>query len=83
MVQHLRKESDPVNHPPHYTVGKIEVIDFIEDQALGYHLGSVVKYVCRAGLKPQLGKTLQEAEIQDLKKARWYLSRRIDNLEKK
>ena len=32
--------SDNVNHPSHYTSGKIEVIDFIEDQQLNYHKGN-------------------------------------------
>ncbi len=62
---------DTINHPPHYTSGKIEVIDFIEDQHLGYHLGNVIKYVCRAGKKDP------EKEIEDLKKAEWYLVRYI------
>ena len=62
-----------VNHPPHYTDGKIEVIDFIEDKKLGYHLGNVIKYVVRSGLKG--------SEVEDLKKARWYLDRRINKLE--
>lgn len=30
-------KNDPVNHPSHYTSGKIEVIDFIEDQRLDFH----------------------------------------------
>ena len=34
--------NDPVNHPAHYTTGKIEVIDYIEDQKLPYHLGNAV-----------------------------------------
>jgi hypothetical protein len=63
--------NDPVNHPSHYTSGKIEVIDFIEDQKLPYHLGNVVKYVCRAGKKSK------ETERQDLEKADWYLKRYI------
>ena len=36
---------DPVNHPSHYTSGKIEVIDFIEDQKMPYHLGNACKYL--------------------------------------
>lgn len=44
-------KNDSVNHPAHYTDGKIEVIDFIEDKKLGYHLGNVVKYIARAGKK--------------------------------
>ena len=34
-----------VNHPPHYADGKIEVIDFIEDKKLCFHLGNAVKYI--------------------------------------
>lgn len=66
--------ANSIDHPPHYTVGKIEVIDFIEDQTLGFHLGNVVKYVCRA--KHKNG-------IEDLKKAAWYLARAISLLEDK
>jgi hypothetical protein len=67
--------ADSVNHPAHYTTGKIEVIDFIEDKQLGFHEGNVVKYVVRAKHKGR--------ELEDLKKARWYLDRAITNLEKK
>jgi len=63
---------DPVSHPAHYTRGKIEVLDFIEDQQLGYHLGQVIKYVCRAGYKSQ------DTYKQDLEKAAFYLKREID-----
>jgi uncharacterized protein DUF3310 len=63
-----------VNHPAHYNVGKIEVIDAIEDWALGFHLGNVVKYCARADRK---GKPLE-----DLKKAHWYLTREIARREK-
>ena len=62
-------EHDAVNHPSHYTRGKIEVIDFIEDQQLPYHLGNVIKYIARAGYKGD--------KLEDLKKARWYLDRYI------
>lgn len=67
-------KNDPVNHPSHYTDGKIEVIDFIEDKKLPFHLGNVVKYVSRAGKKDKT-KT-----IEDLKKAQWYLNRYIQLL---
>ena len=42
---------DNINHPSHYTQGNIEVIDYIEDKRFGYHLGNVIKYISRAGLK--------------------------------
>lgn len=63
--------NDPVNHPTHYTDGGIETIDFIEAKRLGYHLGNVIKYICRAGKK---GTNMG---LQDLQKARWYLDRAI------
>lgn len=63
-----------VNHPAHYNRGKIEVIDFIEDQQLNFNLGSVIKYVCRAGFKDDV--------IQDLEKAVWYIRREIERLKK-
>ena len=65
-------KNDPVNHPSHYTSGNIEVIDFLEDQKLSYHLGNTVKYICRAGKKNP------EKEIEDLQKASWYLNRYIE-----
>lgn len=62
---------DPVNHPSHYTDGNIEVIDFIEDKKLGFHLGNAIKYICRAGKKDPAKTT------EDLNKAVWYIRRYI------
>jgi len=67
--------ADPVNHPPHYKHGGVETIDFIEAKGLGYHLGNVVKYISRAGLKGT------NTGLEDLKKARWYLDRAIEKNE--
>ena len=63
---------DNVNHPPHYKTGGMETIDFIEAKDLGYHLGNVIKYVTRAKHKGN--------ELEDLKKAQWYLERAIMKL---
>lgn len=63
---------DNINNPTHYMQGKIEVIDFIEDQQLGFHEANVIKYVCRYKLKNGL---------EDVKKARWYLDRLIKSME--
>lgn len=68
---------DNVNHPAHYTSGKIEVIDFIEDKELNFNLGNVIKYVSRAGRKRERGKSQADKTLEDLKKAEWYLSREI------
>lgn len=65
---------DPVNHPSHYTSGKIEVADFIADQKLNFDRGNAVKYVCRAGKKDPT------KEIQDLEKAIWYIQHEIKTL---
>lgn len=66
--------SNVINHPSYYNRGKIEVIDFIEDQGLSFHLGNVIKYVARAGSKGN--------KLEDLKKARWYLDRYINEVMK-
>ena len=68
---------DNVNHPSHYASGKIEVIDFIEDKELGFHLGNAIKYISRAGKKDP------DKTVEDLKKAVWYINRQISLLEDK
>jgi predicted transcriptional regulator len=66
--------ADMVNHPPHYTAGGIETIDFIEAKKLGYNLGNVVKYITRSDLKGD--------RLENLKKAQWYLNREVNNMTK-
>lgn len=59
-----------VDHPKHYqSKHGVEAIDVIEEFNLNFHLGNVVKYILRAGHKND--------ELEDLKKARWYLDREI------
>jgi hypothetical protein len=70
-VSHPVHTGDLVNHPPHYKVGGIETIDFIEAKSLDYHLGNVVKYITRADHKG--------SKLDDLKKAQWYLNRAVEN----
>lgn len=71
------KKPDLINHPPHYTFAgsTYEVIKVIEAWDLGFHLGNAVKYIARTGKK--------DDALSDLKKARWYLDRKIQNLERK
>jgi hypothetical protein len=61
--------TDNVNHPKHYTQGKIEVIDFILDQKMPYLESNVLKYICRHRYKNGL---------EDLKKAQWYINKLIE-----
>jgi len=73
----IKDESmEKVNHPKHYNEhpAGIECIDVIEE--FGFNLGSVVKYVWRAGLKPG------ENDLDDLRKAEWYIKREIQRREK-
>ena len=71
----MSKKVDMINHPPHYKSGGIETIDFIEAKELNFNLGNCVKYITRCGKKT-------EDPLQDLLKAKWYLDREINNLEK-
>ncbi len=73
----MRQACDPVAHPSHYTDG-IEVIDYIESKGMaeGFCRGNAIKYISRAGKKDKT------KEVEDLKKAVWYLEREIARLEK-
>ena len=66
--------NDLINHPPHYTgfSNGSEVIDIAEQ--LNFNSGSAVKYISRAGHKPGAD------EVEDLKKAEWFIQREIDRL---
>lgn len=66
-------KEDNIHSPKHYTSGKYEVIDVIEDWDLNFRLANTVKYIARHKHK---GKPLE-----DLKKALWYLQREIDTYE--
>lgn len=68
--------SEQVNHPLHYggEDNPYEVIKVIEAWGLDFHLGTAVKYIPRAGKKDP------SKEIEDLKKAIWYINRKIQKL---
>ena len=70
------RENDIVNNPSHYTQGKIEVIDFIIDQDMDYLTASALKYLCR-----YKHKHVGEGQIEDLRKARFYIEKLIDSLQ--
>ena len=72
----MNDDYEKVDHPAHYTKGGIETIDFIEAKNLNYYRGNVIKYLTRAGHKPDT------PELEDLKKARFYLLREIERIEK-
>lgn len=66
---------DLVEHPPHYTrYNGLEIIDLTEQ--MNFNRGNAVKYIARAGFKES------SDEIEDLKKAVWYITREIQRLSK-
>ena len=66
------KSKEAVEHPDHYNKG-IETIDYIESWEMDFNQGNVIKYVSRYSMK---------GGLEDLKKAKWYLERMIDQEEK-
>lgn len=78
LSEHMEKEVDNVNNPDHYTYGNIECIDYLRDNMpyeafLGFLEGNNKKYMHRWRHKAK--------PLEDLKKARWYLDRLIEELE--
>lgn len=74
---------DRVNHPSHYTWLKeycgIEVIDITRH--MNFDLGNAIKYILRSGHKEEAGMTDKQKEIEDLRKAIWYINDYIMTLE--
>lgn len=69
---------DSVDHPSHYNQGGVETIDYLEStltdsELVGFMKGNVIKYVSRERYKNG---------VEDLKKAKWYLDRLIEYIEK-
>ena len=76
-IMKVQSIKDMVSEPPHYNNGTVECIDYIHQQ-LGSHFpgyleGNVIKYVHRHKYKNE--------NIEDLRKARWYLSKLIEYYE--
>ena len=63
---------DNIN-PSHYKTGTIEVIDFILDQKMSYLIASACKYLCRYPHKHN-----GEGRLDDLRKARWFIEKQIE-----
>jgi len=67
--------ADSVNRPVHYTShpSGVECIEVVEH--FNFTIGNAIKYLWRSGLK--------DDAVEDLRKARWYIDREIERLEKK
>ena len=70
---------DVVNHPSHYTQGKVECIDAIESACINKQ---GIEAVCVANVIKYLWRYENKNGVEDVKKAKWYLERLIEGLEK-
>jgi hypothetical protein len=72
--------SSDVNHPKHYSShpSGIECIQITEH--CNFNVGNTIKYLWRAGIKTEEGKSPADKQIEDLQKAAWYISREIKRL---
>ena len=80
---YVPKDKEMVNHPSHYggADNPYEAIKVIEAWEADFNIGTTLKYLCRCG-KKTIGGGAEEMRLEDLKKARWYLDREIQNIEK-
>jgi len=69
--------ADMVNHPPHYTSDPSGVECITITRHRNFNIGNAIKYLWRAGLKADGDES---KHIEDLEKARWYISDEIKRL---
>ena len=71
----MNTDKEMINHPPHYTVGKVECIDAIES-ATGDLTG--IEAVCTANIIKYVWRWKLKNGVEDLEKAKWYLNKLIE-----
>ena len=69
------RRSDPVNHPAHYTSDPSGVECITITRHRNFNIGNAIKYLWRAGLKG-------DSDVEDLRKAAWYINDEIQRLER-
>lgn len=76
----MNKKHNPVTNPSHYTShpSGIECIEITRHY--NFNIGNAIKYLWRAGLKTEKGKTDKEKLIEDLEKAIWYIQDHINTI---
>ena len=77
-LKELQEIKNNVDHPKHYTNGKYECIDIIEDVTKDL---KGLEAVCTANVIKYMWRWKLKNGVEDLKKARWYLNKLIDNTE--
>lgn len=74
----ISETNDKVNHPSHYTQGGIECIDAIKAAVIGLN---GIEAVCTGNILKYLWRWKFKNGLEDLKKARWYLDKLINEIE--
>lgn len=72
--------TDPVNHPGHYTSDPSGVECITITRHRNFNVGNAIKYLWRAGLKESAGRDPIDKQIEDLRKAVWYIEDEIARL---
>lgn len=70
---------DNVNNPAHYNSGKVECIDALDSATVNK---TGIEAICVANIIKYLWRYEQKNGVEDVKKARWYINRLIEVLEK-
>lgn len=70
------QKNDKVNHPAHYTAGKVECIDALESATVNL---TGIEAVCTANAIKYLWRWKRKNGVEDLQKAKWYIERLIEN----
>ena len=80
-IKENNTNKDNVNHPKHYTQhpSGIECIEIT--QWYNFCIGNAIKYLWRNGIKTEQGMSNKEKQIEDLRKAIWYINQEIKRLE--
>ena len=76
-------KTDNVNHPEWYTKHPSGVECITIARHYCFSIGNAIKYLWRAGLKREQGLEDKQKEIEDLKKAIFYINDRIAQIEGK
>lgn len=80
MAKEMNQKIDLVNHPKHYTSDPsgVEAIEITRHR--NFNIGNAIKYLWRAGLKEDPGKDILEKQVEDLRKAVFYINDEIARL---
>ena len=74
----IGQDFDVVNHPSHYTKGRIECIDAIDSATVGK---TGIEAVAVANVIKYLWRYEEKGGLESVRKAQWYLNKLISELE--